>query len=881
MTMLGNRYRLLDEIGSGAMGTVFRAHDRLTGQRVALKRVSVPSEFLAYATRMDADEDLDLLLAREFRILSSLRHPNIISVLDYGFADDAHQPYYTMELLDSAESFLEAAHGLDREGQIALLAQILQALAYLHRRGVLHRDLKPSNVLVQNGSVKLLDFGLSVMREQAPTGEVAGTPNYMAPEVWQGAAPTQATDLYAFGVMAYRVFTGELPFDAPTLTALYQQVMSEAPDLTVLANEPMLQFVVGRLLQKDPQERLSDSTRAITQFNMATNKQLMTETAATRESFLQAAAFVGRESELSTLSKALNGLLADKSAAYLLSGESGVGKSRLIDEVRTQALVAGITVLRGQAVDSVTTPYELWRDPLRWLALLTNPDDYNASVLKALIPDIEQLLERKVANPPEVTPAAAFVRLMNTVEGLFLRYGQPLVLMLEDLHWAEEESLALLHRIVTLSANLPLLIIASYRDDEQPALHESLADMTRLHLQRLNVQETAQLAEAMLGEAGRNPNLLALLQRETEGNAFFLVEVVRALAQESGQLEGVGQSPLPAHVLTGGVTGVIERRLGHVRARAQGLLKIAAVAGRSLDLAVLREVLGDQAAQLEKWLSDCADAAVLEVQDGRWRFAHNKLREGVLRDLPTDLLRETHRRVALANESVYQYGQPNAGLLAYHWRMAGDAEHEERFAALAGEQALKTGAYGLARAFFERALELQDRIETTTRRRAVLTQQVGEALMELRSYAAARAHFDASLALYREADYRWGIASSLTRLGEVSALLGELPQAAAHLLEALRVAMEARALAVAVSALASMAAVKIMQHEPMLALEYAELALNHPSIDGKTHFVAEQVIADVESDAHVYGIDATEIAAARARGRERDFRTTINALLEA
>lgn len=879
MTILGNRYRLLDEIGSGAMGTVFRAHDRLTGQRVALKRVSVPSEQLTYATRMETDGDLDLLLAREFRILASLRHPHIISVLDYGFVDDAHQPYYTMELLDHCETLLEAASRLDREGQITLLVQMLQALAYLHRRGVLHRDLKPSNVLVQDGNVKLVDFGLSVMREHAASGEIAGTPNYMAPEVWQGAAPSQATDLYAVGVIAYRVFTGDLPFDAPTLTELFHRVTSDPPDLNMLQSEPMLQFVIGRLLFKDPKERLSDATRAIAQFNMATQKPLVTETAATRESFLQAAQFVGREAELSTLSKALNGVLGGRSCAYLISGESGVGKSRLLDELRTQALVAGIHVLRGQSVESGSTAYELWRDPLRWLTLLTQPDDNEAGVLKDLIPDIDALLERRIPNASDVTPTAAQVRLLNAVESVFKRYRQPALLILEDLHWADDESLVLLRRIVELSASQPLLIIGSYRDDEVPTLYDALPGMTRVHLDRLNVGETAQLAEAMLGEAGRSPNLLALLQRETEGNAFFLVEVVRALAEESGQLEGVGQTPLPEHVLTGGVMGVVQRRLNHVRARAQGLLKIAAVAGRALDLPVLREVLGDQAGQLEKWLSDAADAAVLDVQDGRWRFAHNKLREGVLSGLPVDLLREIHRRVAVATESVYQYGQPNAALLAYHWRMAGDAENEERFAALAGDQALRTGAYASARTYFERALELQDQIETTTRRRAMLTQQVGEALMELRDFPAARARFEASLALYREADYRWGIASSLTRLGDVDLLLGDLVTAEATLREALHVAMDARALAVAVGAMVVVAGVKAAQHQILQALEYAELASSHVSIDGKTHFLAEQVIADIIADASVYGVEARDIAAARERGRSRDFRATVSEFL--
>ena len=107
---------------------------------------------------------LRLTLAREFRLLSSLRHPNIISVLDYGF-DDELRPYFTMELLERAESILRAAAAPTPDGKVDLLAQTLQALAYLHRRGVIHRDLKPGNVMVVDGRVKVLDFGVSTLRE--------------------------------------------------------------------------------------------------------------------------------------------------------------------------------------------------------------------------------------------------------------------------------------------------------------------------------------------------------------------------------------------------------------------------------------------------------------------------------------------------------------------------------------------------------------------------------------------------------------------------------------------------------------------------------------------------------------------------------------------
>src|SRR5258706_15531538 len=150
--------------------------------------------------------DTRLALAEEFQLLASLRHPNIISVLDYGFDDG--NPYFTMELLDHAQTILECGRGQPLAAQVGLLVQVLQALAYLHRRGVIHHDLKPGNVLVTGEQVKLLDFGLSVMRKQRSDdgGTTSGTLAYLAPEVLSGLPSDETSDLYAVGVIAYELF---------------------------------------------------------------------------------------------------------------------------------------------------------------------------------------------------------------------------------------------------------------------------------------------------------------------------------------------------------------------------------------------------------------------------------------------------------------------------------------------------------------------------------------------------------------------------------------------------------------------------------------------------------------------------------------------------
>src|SRR5690606_38838084 len=160
-------------------------------------------------------EHLQTALAQEFRALASLRHPHIISVLDYGFDDDDGQPYFTMELLLAVEPLRRASAGRCSRCKAVLVAELLRGLRYLRRHGIVYRGLKPDNVLVQDRDgtprVKLLDFGIAQLHT-AGRAALAGTIDYMAPELIKGDQPSMAADMYALGVMAYEMFAGTHPY---------------------------------------------------------------------------------------------------------------------------------------------------------------------------------------------------------------------------------------------------------------------------------------------------------------------------------------------------------------------------------------------------------------------------------------------------------------------------------------------------------------------------------------------------------------------------------------------------------------------------------------------------------------------------------------------
>lgn len=152
--LIGQRYQVMSLLGAGGMGGVYRALDRLTGQEVALKQVQLGPDGKSRAGggRKDAQPNSNtalrtfrLALAHEFRTLATLRHPNIVGVLDYGF-DAAREPFFTMQLLRQPSDLLTAARGAELPDKLSLLAQLLRALVYLHRHNIIHRDLKPRKV---------------------------------------------------------------------------------------------------------------------------------------------------------------------------------------------------------------------------------------------------------------------------------------------------------------------------------------------------------------------------------------------------------------------------------------------------------------------------------------------------------------------------------------------------------------------------------------------------------------------------------------------------------------------------------------------------------------------------------------------------------------
>jgi serine/threonine protein kinase/tetratricopeptide (TPR) repeat protein len=804
--ILGKRYELIAPVAVPGLDRAHRAVDKLNDDVVTIARVDVVRD----PTTDDSTSDRISHL-RRFRALAPLRHPHLVGVLDCGF-DDERSPYFVLDLGEPPSSFLHVARRKPLALQLNLLAQLLRALAFLHRRGMVHGDLDASRVLVVGEQVKLLNLGATQAGDGgAPitrrSGALAGDA-----EARRAKERSVADDLRAFGQIAVELFSpspssvpGSGPVSRPSAAPSFGRSSEPSSDrsrsstsrelaasqllrgqvradgessarpssagLAALDVDPAVAAVIGRLVGAPGSPSFASVGEVMTALGAAIGRPLAVETAETRESVLQAARFVGRDAEMAALGGALREAVGGNGSAWLVGGESGAGKSRLLEELRTHALVRGALVLRGQEEAEGGSPYRLWRDALRWLALVTDLDELEASVLLPIVPDLGALIGREVPEAPELDGLAMHARLVEVVLRILRRQEQPVVVLLEDLQWARSDGLKLLQAMREHVGALPLLVVATYRSDERPALPSELPGMKPLALGRLSRESIAKLSVSMIGAPGERPDVLALLQRETEGNAFFLVEVVRALAEEAGTLDGIGDAQLPESVFAGGMRRVIQRRLQRVPERDRGLLYTAAVIGRRIDGRLLASLA--PGVDIDAWAASCIDAAVAERHEGGLRFAHDKLREALLAEGRGPLQREMHARVAAAIENVYRGKPERAASLAHHHGAAGDDAKEAHYAAIAGEQATQHGAYPEAIALLERALALRTKSGTSARDLARIHANLGVARFYLLDLAASAQHLgQVSAAL--------GFPTPRSKLGRTLALVWELCIQIAH-----------------------------------------------------------------------------------------------------
>ncbi len=753
------RYDVVRPLGEGGMGVVYEAMDRRRQRRVALKVLRQRERGSLYRFK------------REFRAAADLLHPNLVRLYDLG-ASRSGEAFFTMELIEgkdlatyagdprlpstpstiaraethtparaaaavlaaattvASSASLLAPAPLDAARLVPVLAGILEGLSYLHRARVVHRDLKPSNVMVdRDGRARLLDFGIARELDRpagvtAPEGAV-GTPLYMAPEQVVARELTPATDVYAFGCVLYQLLTGAAPFTGPAGRVMMQHLRdAPAPPSRVRTCDPALEALCLDCLRKEPEARPT----ADAAFERLRRGAGGPPPRPVEPPPAVAPGLVGREEEIARLERAR---AAAESAprVVVVTGESGAGKSALAAELADRAQAEGGSVWFGRCYEREQVPYKALDavvDAVA-LALLARGDDAYRLLppgtlsLARIFPVLDDLpaLARLERDETLRDAKAERERAIRALLGIIrnLSGGAPPLVVLEDLHWADLESLEVLDWLARDPSAPACFIVASSRDGEPlatPALASLLAAgprVERLALPPLAVETLARIVEAYAGTTLAAEDRVRLAA-EARGNPFLAVELARGLRAAGlppASTAAVGRSPLPGEARDAGASGrlptvaeLLARRLARLGPEARAALEAAAVAAGRASFSLLLAATGLAPGALADAVDELRIAQLVrEAEASRgaraeeaFDLAHDRLREAAYEATPLDRRRALHRAIA---ERLAADDDPARAV--EHWRRAGEPERARRTALAAARRAEEQLA-------FDRAAEL-------------------------------------------------------------------------------------------------------------------------------------------------------------------------------
>ena len=457
--------------------------------------------------------------------------------------------------------------------------------------------------------------------------------------------------------------------------------------------------------------------------------------------------FVGRERELRELRAGLAEALAGRGRLFLVSGEPGIGKTRLIEELAEEAGASGgVRVLWGRCWEGEgAPPFWPWVQALRSYVAECEPSalaeelgDAAESVAQ-LVPEIRRALPDVGPAAPTGDPDQARARLFDATVS-FLRNAsrrRPLLLVFDDIHWADQPSLLLVRFLARNLRDARVLVVGAYRDVElrtATGVEEMLADLSRemrhLELRGLSLGEVRQLVESAEG-GGVSEAVASKLHAATDGNPLFVGEVIRSLSDEDPKEWRrllSGRAPVPAAVRT-----AIRRHLTSFQPGCRQVLGVAAVIGREFDLDLLARAVGDEGAILDRLDEAIRGGMVTRVADtlDRYRFSHALVRETLYDDLGVAERPRLHRRIGQALEIRHTAAPPLADL-AHHYfgaSVLGETDKAIEYTERSAADAMRLLAYEEAARHLERALTLTERRGSSDEReRCEILLRLGEAL---------------------------------------------------------------------------------------------------------------------------------------------------------
>lgn len=663
------RMQLHEVVGSGARSVVYRA---TLGP-------------LTYVVKMYEglrdQEQAERVFRREAAIHASLRHPAIPTIHEVGVRDD--KPYIISEYVQGRTlSEVLSAGPMGPIAAVRIGRAIADALAEVHRHGIVHRDVKPGNILLaEGGDIKLIDFGLAGHAVDTPADEGAGTFRYSAPEqIGLLERPVDGrADLYALGVVLFECVVGHPPFTSQNTSELFHQ-HAAVPPPRIHELDPSvglaLSAIVDKLLRKDPDERYRSAEELQRDLeNVSTLDQIA---ASGGEPLLSVArtrrpprgCFVGRHAELGRLLDATRAAFEGQGRILLVEGAAGSGKSRLVEELLHSHIPESAPILRGKCAIADPYPFAALREALEgWMVEVRAPGQAARVAAarqagKELAPVLRQFDRRlgdllgAEANAP--APRDAREVFYNALSAFLIALSDThhgAVLWLDDVQWLDEASHDALLSLASQVAGHPFVLVLSGRNDDDSApamerLRRELAPLnaTRLPIGPLEPTAVAEIVRTMLGCENLDDGFTRAISSRSQGNPLIVWQYVQAMKDagvliphwgswvvESGSLNSV---ELPTEIYD-----LMTRRISWLRPEARDVLEAAALLGSRFGIDLLCAAAAPTPRRaVQRAISDGIEARLIERADspGELSFVHDRIREslGRARDIDARIVHD-------------------------------------------------------------------------------------------------------------------------------------------------------------------------------------------------------------------------------------------------
>jgi len=736
-----SHYEILEMLGEGGMGAVYKARDIELNKIVAVKIISRQTTQI---------EELKRRFHREAEAGMRLNHPNIVKIYEIGEQNGTH--FISMEYVEgkTLKKLIEDGP-LESSKVIEIAIAASEALREAHNASIIHRDIKSENImLTSEGTVKVMDFGLAKVQDASiltVEGSILGTLSYMSPQQAIGEAIDNRSDIFSLGVVLYELLTGKLPFIGDYEMAVIYSILNEEPLGIREINDAVpktLEKIILKALRKDPKQRYQDADELIDELEKAKKiikgeLLLDEETSVGEETFIKEergfhAKLAGRNEHLDKLKAILHRTAVGEGHIIFVTGEAGIGKTRLILELEKYSSILKARTLKCRCIfNQGAYPYQPFVDAIKsYFEIKGIADNTN----------LELFL---VENAPELTNALPVIKLflnINQSDNIIIENKEqiwdaifrllkkiseerPLIIFIDDLHWADEDTLNLLHYIGRNSVNRRILLIGTYRpedlsvdaDGKSPRIIEIKHELSRegilsvIELNRLSEADIFSITDSLFPNAHFDELFYQILFNETEGNPFFIIETLKLMKLEEIIYQADGnyflkenyhQISIPAKV-----QDIIMRRIERIDKNDRDILEIGAVEGESFHSGTIKHCLEINKLELLRKLQFLErEHHIVHPADKMYRFDHAKIRDALYDSIAPELRSEYHLLVADYFIENYKEDEVQAPNIAQHLLKGGEGLRALPFVITAANRAKLVFANEQAIYFFNQAEEI-------------------------------------------------------------------------------------------------------------------------------------------------------------------------------